>query len=118
VHETNLLRCVNEWRDWLNVFCVRSGLSSFLFPSDMRIRILLLKAQTPYRSLVNTRYKSFDRIRLNSTASTSTKKVPSAHIAFYISYGRSMIKILIIAGITYQIVKLVGGMDEEDVEGG
>lgn len=29
-----------------------------------------------------------------------------------------MIKILIIAGITYQIVKFVGGMDEEEVEGG
>ena len=29
-----------------------------------------------------------------------------------------MIKILIIAGITYHIVKFVGGMDEEEVDSG
>jgi hypothetical protein len=34
-------------------------------------------------------------------------------IAFYISYGKPMAKILVIAAITFQVVKYIGRTDEE-----
>jgi hypothetical protein len=37
-------------------------------------------------------------------------------IAFYVSYGRPMAKVLLIAAITYQIIKFAGGLDEKEVE--
>ena len=39
-------------------------------------------------------------------------------IAFYISYSRPMMKILVIAAITYQIVKFVAGKNEREANVG
>jgi len=39
-------------------------------------------------------------------------------IAFYVSYGRPMFRVLVIAAVTYQVVKFVGGMQKEVEEGG
>jgi len=40
-------------------------------------------------------------------------------IAFYVSYGRPMVRVLVIATVTYQVVKFAGGMEKNaEVEGG